>query len=82
MKTAPGLNRNERADVIDERQKQFDGAALDLEIRARNVIDGKPGAEAALVIALRNFSVAHRSLSDTACHAPARGEATEHPEKC
>ena len=52
--------------MADDRLKNFIVAALDLEMRAREVIDGHPGAKEALVIALKNFSVANRSLQDTA----------------
>jgi hypothetical protein len=57
--------------MTDDRLKNFIGAALDLEMRAREVIDGHPGAKEALVIALKNFSVANRSLQDTAAETMA-----------
>jgi hypothetical protein len=60
--------------MTDDRLENFIGAALDLEDRASDVIEyeGVPeetGARAALVIALKNFSVAHQSLRDAASEA-------------
>jgi hypothetical protein len=48
--------------MLDDRMKNFVGAALDLEIRTLDVFDGKPGAKKALIIALKNFDDARRSL--------------------
>jgi hypothetical protein len=52
--------------MADDRLKNFIGAAHDLEMRARDVIDGHTGAREALVIALKNFGVANQSLETAA----------------
>jgi hypothetical protein len=60
--------------MTDDRLKNFIGAALDLEDRARDYIDSREPAHAALVIALKNFSVAHQSLRDAASEALTESE--------
>lgn len=57
--------------MTDDRVKNFVGAALDLEERARDYVNEGASAKPALVIALKNFSVAHRSMSDAASEAMA-----------
>ena len=57
--------------MADDRLKNFIGAALDLEMRARDVVDGHQGAKEALIIALKNFGVANQSLRDAAAEVMA-----------
>jgi hypothetical protein len=52
--------------MADDRLKNFISAAFDLEMRARDMIDGHAGARDALVIALKNFGVANQSLETAA----------------
>jgi hypothetical protein len=62
--------------MADDRLKNFIGAALDLQVRANGYLDHGAKARPALVIALKNFSVAHQSLRDAASET-----LTGHPEK-
>jgi hypothetical protein len=65
--------------MTDDRLKNFIGAAHDLETRAQDVIDGHPGAAPALVIALRNFSVANQSLNEAAAEMMAMQKTKARP---
>jgi len=56
--------------MIDDRIQNFIGAALDLQTRAADLHDTMTEpARAALLISLKNFSVAHKSLRDAASEA-------------
>jgi hypothetical protein len=55
--------------MTDTRLKSFIGAALDLQTRANDYLDHGEVAKSALVIPLKNFSLAHQSLRDAASEA-------------
>jgi hypothetical protein len=55
--------------MADDRLKNFIGAALDLQDRADDYLNHGEVAKPALVIALKNFSIAHQSLRDAASEA-------------
>lgn len=52
--------------MAHESIKNFVGAARDLEDRARDYLDNGQIAHGALVIALKNFSVANATLEEAA----------------
>ncbi len=52
--------------MADDRMKNFFGAALDLQDRATDYLDHGEVAKKALIIALRNFGLAHQSLRQLA----------------
>jgi hypothetical protein len=55
--------------MTDDRLINFFGAALNLQDRADDYLNHGEVAKPALVIALKNFSVAHQALRDAASEA-------------